>query len=78
MKIIYSRHARERMAERGITESDVEECLRNYSSCFSSRGKNTYLGDVNGRTLKVFTAVDRDSDTLKFVVSTVWRSEDGC
>ncbi|GGU29027.1 DUF4258 domain-containing protein [Lentzea flava] len=76
MNLVYSYHARQRMRRRGITDSDVRSCLRNYHSRIVGGDSIMYIGDVNGRSLKVVTAIDRDSETEKFVITTVWRGDD--
>lgn len=39
IEIKYSRHAREQMVERGISEKEVEECIRSGSKMFQEPGK---------------------------------------
>ena len=76
MNLVYSYHARQRMRRRNITDGDVRACLRNYHSRIVGGDSIMYIGDVNGRSLKVVTAIDRDSETEKFVITTVWRGDD--
>lgn len=53
--ISYTRHAKDRMRERGITEEEVEYCLRNYDISYTDFGGNViYKADLpNGRHIKV-------------------------
>ncbi len=77
MRVVYSRHARQRMKQRGITERDVEQCLSNYFQSTSNKeGKTTYLSHVAGRTLKVVVRPLHDSDDGTFVITTAWRDDD--
>jgi hypothetical protein len=76
MLLVYSSHAKRRMKQRGITDSDVRHCLRNYHQRVLSRDSAIYQADVGGRTLKVMIAPDRDTDVEKFVITTAWRDDD--
>ena len=51
----YSRHARERMRERGISEQEVEFCLDNYSISYKDKkGNSIYIAYlVSGKRVKV-------------------------
>ncbi len=53
--ISYTRHARDRMQERGITEEEVEYCLDNYHTFYTDFGGNPiYKADLpGGRRIKV-------------------------
>ena len=53
--IAYTRHARERMRERRITEEEVEYCLEHYHTCYSdSKGNTIYKAELpNSRHIKV-------------------------
>jgi hypothetical protein len=53
--IKYTRHARDRMKERGISEVDVEHCIKNYRTCYTDRtGNPIYKADLaDGRHIKV-------------------------
>lgn len=54
MRIILTNHARDRMAQRGVSRADIEAALRDVQlSVRTSRGA-TYVGRApNGRELKV-------------------------
>jgi hypothetical protein len=68
---IYSRHARKRMALRGISEQDVEFILRHPHTEYPDRdGNRVLVGDRGGRQLKVIVAQDSDP---QFVITTAWR-----
>lgn len=57
----YTKHAREQMAARRITEAEVEEVLRSYHTSYTDRkGNPIYIGHPNSRRIKV--VVVRDSD----------------
>ena len=77
MRLVFSSHARARMRMRNITESDVLACLGDAHTRIVGTGSTTYMGDIGGRTLKVVVATDRDSDTEEFIITTVWRGDDG-
>ncbi len=51
----YTRHARDRMKQRGITEEDIEYCLNNYHTAYTdSSGNPIYKTDLpDGRKIKV-------------------------
>ena len=57
--ISYTRHAKDRMKQRGITEEEVEYCLNNYHTLYTDRGGNPiYKADLpNGKHLKVVVKV---------------------
>jgi hypothetical protein len=77
MRLVFSNHARVRMRMRGITESDALTCLDDAHTRIVGTTSTTYMGNVEGRTLKVVVATDRDSDTEKYIITTVWRGDDG-
>jgi len=72
MRIEYSRHARRRMMERGITDNDVRQCLNEHVQRMQSARQNQYKGVVGGKMLKIWVAPDRDTDVEKFIVSVAW------
>ena len=53
--IFYTRHAKDRMRERGITEEEVEYCLDNYHTSYTEKkGNPIYKVDLpSGRHIKV-------------------------
>ena len=53
--ISYTRHAKDRMQERGITEEEVEDCLNNYNTSYTdSKGNPIYRVELpSGRHIKV-------------------------
>lgn len=57
-QIHYTRHARERMAERNVAAADVQHCLRQASRCTEADGGKW---KVNGR--------DLDGDALDVIVA---------
>jgi len=55
--IRYTRHAREQMAIRRITEAKVEEVLGSYHTRYKDRkGNDIWVGHPGGRRIKVVTA----------------------
>lgn len=76
MNLVFSRHARQRMRQRGITEGDVRHALGNVTQSVVKVESTTYLGDVRGRTLKVVVRTSQDADAETFVITTVWRGDD--
>jgi len=57
--ISYTRHAKDRMRERGITEEEVEYCLNNYHISYTDSGGNPiYKADLpDGKRIKVVVKV---------------------
>ncbi len=53
--ISYTRHAKDRMRERGITAEEVEYCLDNYHTSYTEKkGNPIYKVDLpSGRYIKV-------------------------
>jgi len=53
--ISYTRHAKDRMKQRGIIEEEVEYCLNNYHTAYTdSSGNPIYKADLpDGRHIKV-------------------------
>ena len=57
----YTRHAREQMAFRRISETEVEEVIRQHHTHYADRkGNNIYVGHPGGRRVKVVVAKDTD------------------
>jgi hypothetical protein len=57
--IIYSRHARDRMAQRRVSEEEVEAVLTRGHTKYASREKTTvYIGRPGGRRIKVVIRQD--------------------
>jgi Domain of unknown function (DUF4258) len=46
MRIRYSRHARDQMIERGVTEEDVRQCLNEHVQRVQTARQSQYKGDV--------------------------------
>jgi len=68
--ICYTRHAKDRMQERGITEDEVEYCLNNYHTSYADPdGNPIYKADLPGdRRIKV---VVKANSTDPIIVITV-------
>lgn len=50
----YSRHARQRQAERGISDSEVEDVVDNPEVTFADKkGNPCYIREIAGRRVKV-------------------------
>jgi hypothetical protein len=75
MHITYSRHARDRMIKRGVTEEDVRQCLNEHVQRVQTAKMNQYKGNVGGRMLKVWVAPDQDTDLEKFIVTVAWEDD---
>lgn len=70
MRFIWTRHVLDRLAERGITEEEVERCVRTATTVIRSPNRNTvYRAIVGGRRLKVVVARTHDTDTVKKIVT---------
>ncbi|WP_169514638.1 hypothetical protein [Actinokineospora enzanensis] len=50
--------------------------MGNFNTRIVKEASSTYIGDVGTRTLKVVVATDRDGDTEKFIITTVWKGDD--
>ena len=75
----YRYHARERMAERGITDEAVRAVLANYDThrpARASRGatkpSEIFIGEYHGRRLKVY--VERESNP-RAIKTAVWEGD---
>ena len=70
MRLVYTQHARQRMAEEQLSEVDIEGIIAHPYSTRRSRttGDTMYIGRANGRNVVVITA--RGSDPQRVV--TVW------
>jgi hypothetical protein len=74
MKVSYTGHAKRRMRDRQITQSDVEAVLVNYhTSRPADAGATMYVGrDLLGKTMAVvLLPPGLHADTVR--VKTVWR-----
>jgi hypothetical protein len=68
LSIEYLPHARLRMKERSISESEVKECLDNWSTCYTDKkGNPIYKAAVKGRGIKV--VVTKENPTLIITVA---------
>ena len=57
----YTRHAREQMALRRISETEVEEVIRQHHTRYADRKDNDiYVGHPGSRRVKVVVAKDSD------------------
>jgi len=78
-QLVYRYHARQRMAERGITDEAVRVVLETYDThrpARASRGATNpseiYIGPYNGRRLKVY--VERGSNP-RAIKTAVWEGD---
>ena len=62
LKIMYSKHAREQMVERGISEREVEEGIKKGAKCLQY--PNKILSDY-----RYFTVVYKKIDDVCFVIT---------
>jgi hypothetical protein len=77
MEFRYASHSLDRCLQRGVTKTEVEECVRNATSIFKTRkGNNRYRAVVGGRRLKVVVAGDRDTVDEKFVITVIVEDDD--
>lgn len=78
MRIIYTDHARERMAEREITEGDVTSALLSSGVSYEEKKAKIYFGPgENGRPLKVWTKLPGFSgEGTTIIITTAWRDEE--
>lgn len=69
----------DRMRQRGITEEQVAEALRNAHTSFEDRPQRSkcFIGSVDGRDLKVWVVwpITRP-DGAAIVKSTAWKGEE--
>ena len=69
-----SRHARQRMEKRQITEEDIRVALnrRSGTPVVASTGKIWVFGYAGGRILKVLLTADEN-----MIITVAWRDEEG-
>lgn len=59
--IRFTRHSRDQMALRGISEAEVREVIENYHTRYIDRkGNDIYVGHPAGRRIKVVVAKGTD------------------
>lgn len=77
LTVRYSRHARQRMQQRGVREQDVEIALSHPDEvCQTPENSNRYMRTMtNGRTLKVWVALPEVGEN-RVVKSVAWKGED--
>jgi hypothetical protein len=69
MGFSYTRHARERMRQRGISESEVEHAVRQADIEYAdASGNPIYVAHIRGRRIKVVIA--KDSTDPRIVITT--------
>jgi hypothetical protein len=52
--LIYTRHARDQMRDRRISEMEVESCWNDHDITYTDKkGNPNYIADVGGRRIKV-------------------------
>jgi uncharacterized protein DUF4258 len=69
--MIYTKHARQRMRQRNISEGAVEHVTQNASTTFHRPdGCVEYTGEYGGRQLVV--VIDERRNPRKLVVTTFW------
>lgn len=73
MRVEYSKHARQRMRQRGITDSEVRQCLSNPTLRTVTAKGACYMAHLGKGELKVVVALDQDTDADKYVITTMWR-----
>lgn len=66
-QLIYTDHARERMAERRISEAEVEQCVQTATTIYRTGGSNQYRAVVGQRRIKVVTVARKDNDRIKLI-----------
>lgn len=67
-RVRYTDHARDRMRERNVTESEVEEVLRKADITYpGKRGKTNYQGTVKDRRIRV-TVKETSKDQIVVTV----------
>ena len=66
----YTRHARERMRERRISEAEVKYVIHNYDVSFPGHGENTIISYVattpSGRKIRV---VIKETEETRLIIS---------
>ena len=75
IRIILTSHARDRMAERNVTEDDIRSVLENPSMSLPGRPSGTcYIGNgVNGASLQVCIVGVLTSGKAAKIKSAYWR-----
>lgn len=69
MKVVLSAHAAARLAQRGITVDQVQDCIRRHLGppLPGDGGNLVFLAMMEGKALKVVTAADRTT-----IVTAMW------
>jgi Domain of unknown function (DUF4258) len=75
-RFIYTHHARQRMAERGISEAEVEQCVLHPTSTYQTGGANQYRATVGTRRLKVVVIATKDNDRVKVIKTAMCEDEE--
>lgn len=60
MELVYTSHAKERMAERGITASEVEQAINSPDIHTALAGRVIVVKYMQGRRLEVVTASENN------------------
>ena len=73
MKIYYTDHAEEQLAERAISKADIRKALTDADrkGPAASKGCTKYVKKINGREISVVADVRKN----RAVVVTVWKKE---
>lgn len=70
MKYYATDHLKERLQERNIKVSDITKCLSDYHTDYASKDSehcHCYIGNVNGRNLKVLV-----DNKKKVLITAYW------
>lgn len=75
MQLIVTKHLRDRLAERGITEADVRNALRHFHISYETPKPSwCFEGPaLNGRTIKVWCPPGKAGPETYIVKSTAWK-----
>ncbi len=64
--LIYKRHARERMRQRGVSEAEIEYCLNHHQISYTDKkGNPIYVAETpSGRRIKVVVSKDEPNTII--------------
>jgi len=69
-RVVYTKHAHDRMAQRNVTREEVLETILNHHTTFTDPdGNRNYVGHVGGRPIRVVIGGDGvDGDLVVLTV----------
>lgn len=59
-----------------MTPAEVEHCVLRATTSYRTKKNNNYRATVDGRPLRIVVAADRDTGSVKFVVTVIVEDKD--